>query len=224
MSKVYKGCIFDLDGTLANTLNSIAYYGNKTLSHFGLKEIPINDYKEFCGYNVNEFYRRMLSHINVNDQDMLERVKRLNNDLYDTDVLYQIEAYEGISALITTLKKRGIKLAVLSNKPHTTTQSIVHSLFGENTFDSCYGQREGVPGKPNPTPLVSIIDELSLKKEECIYVGDTSIDIETGKSAGVFTIGVSWGFRDRDHLEKHGADAIIFKPEEILQFILSSSL
>ncbi len=216
---MYKACIFDLDGTLVNTLHSIAHYGNLALSYYGLQEIPTEDYKDFCGYHTDEFYRRMLKHINIENQSIINRVKKLNNELYDKDVLYKIEAYQGISSLINTLRNRGIKLAVLSNKPHATTQNIVYSLFGKDTFEQCYGQREGFPGKPDSAPLLKLIDELNLNKDDCVYVGDTSIDIETGKNAGVLTVGVSWGFRDKAHLESHGADMIVSTPEEILHQI-----
>ena len=151
-----------------------------------------------------------------NIEENFEKVHTMYNKTYDEDYLYLCKPYEGITELIEELKKQQCIVAVLSNKPHSTTVKIIEALFGKGTFTKIYGQREGIPLKPDAQALCSILDELELSKEECVYIGDTKTDMLTGKNANVFTVGGLWGFRDRDELEQYQADVIISSPEELL--------
>lgn len=121
--------------------------------------------------------------------------------------------------MLQALKERGIKLAVLSNKPHRQTVKVVREIFGEDVFDYAQGQREDIARKPEPAGVYYLMEQMQVSKEECLYVGDSEVDIQTGHNAGVKTISVAWGFRDQETLAAAGADVIIGSPEELLQFV-----
>lgn len=133
--------------------------------------------------------------------------------------MYQVVPYDGIRELLAALKEKGVKIAVLSNKPHAETVNVIESLFGKDSFDVIQGQKENVAIKPSPEGVFQILGQLGLEAEEVLYLGDTSTDMKTGKSAGVFTLGALWGFRERKELEENHADAIIAHPWEVLNFL-----
>lgn len=213
-----KACIFDMDGTTVNTINSIAYFANNALKKAGLSSLDTEDYKYLVGKGAKILISGMLEKIGA-DQKYFDTVYPEYNTTYDNDFLYLTEAYEGITDLLKALKDKGIKTTILSNKPHPTALKVCDALFGSDLIDICYGARDGVALKPDPEGVFKIIDELGLKKEECIYIGDTSTDMKTGKSADLYTVGVLWGFRKRDELEENGADAIISHPSQLLEII-----
>lgn len=213
-----KACIFDMDGTTVNTINSIAYFANNALKKAGLSSIDTEDYKYLVGKGAKILVSGMLEKIGA-DQKYFDTVFPEYNTTYDNDFLYLTEAYEGIIDLLKSLKDKGIKTTILSNKPHATALKVCDALFGSDLIDICYGARDGVALKPDPEGVFKIIDELGLNKEECIYIGDTSTDMKTGKSADLYTVGVLWGFRKKDELAANGADAIISHPSELLEII-----
>ena len=133
--------------------------------------------------------------------------------------MYQVKPYDDIPKLLAALKEKGLKITVLSNKPHAQTIDVVETLFGKGYFDVIQGQKPEVPIKPSPAGVYEILKQLSLKIDDILYLGDTGTDMQTGKSAGVFTVGVLWGFRKREELEENGADAIIAQPLEALEYI-----
>ena len=134
--------------------------------------------------------------------------------------MYHVKPYEGIPETLDALKKAGIKIAVFSNKPHERTVDVVETLFGKGYFDEILGQADGRPKKPSPNGVFELAKKLDVEVQDIAYVGDTSTDMMTGKSAGAWTIGVLWGFRGRDELEKYKADVIIDKPSDILSQVL----
>lgn len=209
-----KAIIFDLDGTLCDTLSSIAHFANAALSHYGYGEIETQKYRYLVGNGADKLVHGMLSGLGVADETAFAKVIKLYNTSYDENFMYLTKAYDGITELIFALKAKGIKLCVLSNKPHSTTKKIIDTLF-PNEFDLCYGKREGIPAKPNPQGVFEILDEISVLPQECLYVGDTSTDMQTGHNAGLVTIGVLWGFRDRAELMENNADFVVSKPMEI---------
>lgn len=217
---MYKCMVFDLDGTVADTLTTISYYGNTSLEKFGLETIDKEKYKKLVGNGYINLIRNMLLEIGKEGDPVFDELAPFYHDEYEKDSTYLTKAYEGIPELLKALKEKGFKLAVFSNKPHGATEKVVGELFGD-MFDICYGAREGFPLKPDPSVLFEILESFDAKPSECIYVGDTSTDMKTGKNAGAFTVGVLWGFRDRDELEKTGADLIVSHPDEILKYIES---
>ncbi len=210
-----KMCIFDMDGTVSNTINSIAYFGNNALKKAGLSTIDTDTYKKLVGNGAKVLVERMLKTVGA-DESYYEQVAYEYNTKYDNDFLYLTEPYEGIIDMLKSLKKMGIKIAILSNKPHGTALKVADALFSNSLIDACYGGREGIKLKPDPAGVFEIMKEFNVKKEECLYIGDTATDMKTGKGADLYTIGVLWGFRDREELEHGGADEIITHPLEIV--------
>lgn len=214
-----KAVIFDLDGTLADSLESIAYCTNRALAKYGFAPFDKERYKYFVGDGAAELIRRALRNSGDEALEYYDRVKAEYDILFEVDCMYKVEPYEGIVELLHTLKERGIKIAVLSNKPHARTQVVIQTLFGDGVFDAVQGQVDTMRKKPSPDGVYHIAKQLGLDMADIIYVGDTNTDMQTGKSAGAYTIGVLWGFRDRKELEENHADAIITAPHELIQYI-----
>jgi len=210
-----KACIFDMDGTVSNTINSIAYFANNALNKAGLPSIETEVYKKIVGNGAKILVERMLKTVCA-DKSYYEEVAYEYNTKYDNDFLYLTEPYEGIMDMLKALKDMGIKIAILSNKPHETAIKVSSALFGDALVDICYGGRDGIALKPDPAGVYEIMNDFGVTKEECLYIGDTATDMKTGKGADLYTIGVLWGFRDREELESSGADAIISHPSEIV--------
>lgn len=212
---MYKGMIFDLDGTLADTLESIGTATNKVLENCGLPKQPMESYKYFAGDGADTLIRRALTAAGDEDNRWFEKAYAEYKVVFQKDCTYKVKPYEGIIEMLREVKKQGIKLAVVSNKPHARTQEVVEKLFGNDIFDVVIGQREGIAKKPDPVGALEAAGKLGLLPEECMYIGDTNVDMETGHRAGMFTVGVLWGFRDRAELEAGHADAIAAEPGEL---------
>ena len=144
---------------------------------------------------------------------------RWYKELFQEGCMYQVKPYDGIRELLAALKEKEVALAVLSNKPHAETIHVIETLFGKGYFDVIQGQKENVAIKPSPEGAFQIFEQLALTPDDVLYLGDTATDMKTGKSAGAFTLGALWGFRDRKELEEAGADAIIEHPLELLQYL-----
>ncbi len=214
-----KSVVFDLDGTLLNTINTIEYYCNTALEKYGFNPVPVDKYKHFVGDGAKLLIERAMSYTREWTDDEFEKVFALYNELYDADTLYLTAPYNGIVDMLKSLKEQGYKTAVLSNKPHFATVDVVNKIFGDGIFDIVRGGMDGVPLKPDPTAVFEIMKELNVSKEEVVFVGDTKVDIATGKNAGLFAIGVLWGFRDEAELTAAGADVIIGDAKEILNIV-----
>ncbi|HIV02138.1 MAG TPA: HAD family hydrolase [Candidatus Aphodoplasma excrementigallinarum] len=213
---MFKGCMFDLDGTLLNTIHTISHYGNQALRRFGLPEIETETYKRLVGEGAGVLVQRMLKENGVRDDALFSRVYEYYVSTYDADPYVLTEIYPGIPELLGALRARGMALSVLSNKPHAATVKVIQQFFPAGTFQYVYGAREGVPKKPDPAMANYLLKEMGLSPSDCLYVGDTSTDMQTGKAAGIFTIGVLWGFRGREELEHNGAGFIAQSPSDIL--------
>jgi phosphoglycolate phosphatase len=214
-----KLCIFDLDGTVLDTVHTIAYYGNYALSKHGIEPIEDKEYNYFAGNGAVNLIKRALKFRNCLTDEIFEKVFADYNTAYNADTSYLTAPFDGIRETLDGIKAQGIKMAILSNKPHFATCGVINALFGVGYFDCVYGQREDVPIKPDPTAVLAILQELDAKPEECLYIGDTGTDMKTGKNAGLYTVGVTWGFRGEDELLQNGADRIIHKPCQLLDCI-----
>ena len=210
-----KAVVFDLDGTLSDSLVSIAYCANRALEAFGLVPFETDRYKYFVGDGAAELIRRVLRGQATDRMDLYEQVKAEYDRLFAVDCMYQVKPYDGIPELLALLKERGIKITVLSNKPHPNTCKVIHDLFGDDLFDVVQAQTGEIRKKPSPDGVFLISEKLGIPVSEMLYVGDTNTDMQTGKNAGAFTVGVLWGFRDRAELEANHADAIIAHPREL---------
>ncbi|MBE7060524.1 MAG: HAD family hydrolase [Ruminococcaceae bacterium] len=211
-----KACIFDMDGTTVNTINSIAHFANKALNKYGLPSIETERYKLLVGNGAVTLVKRMIAETG-GSAEQFEKVLNEYNTTYDNDFMYLTKPYEGITGLLESLKKSGIKTAIVSNKPDSTAKKVSDKLFGEKLIDVCFGAREGVPLKPDPAAVFEVMEILGVAPQECLYIGDTAVDMTTGKNAGIFTIGVLWGFRDRKEIESAGADMVTDNVNDILK-------
>lgn len=214
-AETIKVCIFDLDGTLARTQESIARPVNMTLSYYGLPAQPVEAFNYFAGDGLRNALKRALIAAGDTGASHLEEGLPMCRSWMQEDPCYHAEPYDGIIPALEELKSNGVKIAVFSNKPHESAVSVVETIFGKDFFDHIQGQTDGVPIKPDPAGVFGILEKYGAKKEECLYFGDTNTDMLTGHNAGVTTVGVSWGFRPREELEEYGADIIIDSAEEI---------
>lgn len=214
-----KACIFDLDGTLTNTLESMTYSVNLTLEEMGLSKITKDQCRLFVGNGARVLMEKSLKAAGDTDASRIEEGMEIYGRIFDRNCTYHVTPYEGISEMLKALKDKGIQLAVLSNKPDRQTVKVVKAIFGEELFDYAQGQKEGIRRKPEPDGVWYLMEQMHVSKEECLYIGDSEVDAATGRNAGLKTIGVLWGFRDRKTLETAGADDLIDRPDELLQFV-----
>ena len=211
-----KTVIFDLDGTLLDSIEDIASSMNKVLESLQLPTHKIEDYKYFVGGGVDILVENALSDQSKEIKD--EVTKRFKIE-YDGKLHSKTLPYDGIYELLDELKKLDINLAVLSNKPHEFTVSYVNHFFKNYDFKEVHGQKEDVPKKPDPKAAIDIVKCLNSSCENSYFVGDTKIDMQTAKSANMTAIGVLWGFRDEKELRDFGADFIVSNPLEILEIL-----
>lgn len=215
-----KAVIFDLDGTLADSLESMQYCSNYAIGTCGFPEIPLEKFKIFVGDGAETLIRRCLAYSGDVEGEYFEKAFLQYQMFFKEHCMYHVKPYDGICSMLEELKKNGIKIAVFSNKPHERTVDVVESLFGKGYFDEILGQSDKRPKKPHPDGVFYLAEKMQVSMEDVVYVGDTNTDMMTGKSANTWTVGVLWGFRDREELEKFRADVIIDKPSDILQQVL----
>ena len=216
-----KCCIFDLDGTLLDTINSIAYYVNKTFQNHGIGTVTAEECNYFAGNGAKTLVKRALESKNSYDENTFPSLLSEYKSAYDANPTHLTEVFSGIRELIISLKEAGLKLVVLSNKPDFATKSIVKHFFGD-IFDIVLGGIDGIPLKPEPKAALDVISGFGILPSETAFIGDTATDIETGKNMGAgLSIGVRWGFRPESELLGAGADVIVSKAEEIFAEVLS---
>lgn len=212
---MWKVCVFDLDGTLADTLESLHYCTNAALEFCGLNGRPKEEYKNMVGDGAVMQIKRALTAAGDPKLQHLDQALDKYREIFAKHCMYQVKPYDGIPELLSWLKEKKIHIAVLSNKPHAQTVDVVESLFGKNYFDRIQGQVEGLKKKPSPDGALLLAKEFGAEPEECLYLGDTNTDMQTGNAAGMYTIGVTWGFRSRKELVENKADALIDHPMEL---------
>ena len=212
---MYKVGIFDLDGTLADTVDSMAYSANLALRELGFPEQPAERFKNFAGDGAKELVKRCLAASGDEAYSHFEDMQRLYRMYFSKYCMYHVKPYDGILPLLDVMKQKGLKIAVLSNKPHAQAIDVVESIFGKGYFDYVQGQTDAIPRKPNPIGALHIAEHFGVGTSDCLYLGDTNTDMKTGKAAGMFTVGVLWGFRNRRELEENHADLIVGHPSEI---------
>lgn len=212
----YNAVLFDLDGTLLNTLEDIAISANKILKK---NDYPVHDvdlYKKFVGNGMEALVRRILPE-NVNDESAVQKCLTELRAFYTGGWKNKTCLYPGITELLNELQNRKIKLSIFSNKPHDFTTAHVEHFLSEWRFEVVFGVKDGIPAKPDPYGALEIAKIMKIAPEEFIYAGDTNTDMKTASGAGMLPVGVLWGFRDEDELIESGAKIIIKKPEELLK-------
>lgn len=218
MERVY-GAILDLDGTTLDTVESIGTTLNTVLKELGLKEHPMEAFKIFAGDGQIELVKRALRASGDSELKYFEKAMARYIELFKDGCTYNVKPYEGIRELFDYFKKNGIKIGIFSNKEHGNLLNILKLLFGENYFDAVLGQRDDHQKKPSGEGIDIILDEWSMSPQNCIYIGDTSTDMLTGKNYGLYTIGVTWGFRTIQELTESNADCTVDTPLEIIEIV-----
>ncbi len=216
-TKRFSAVIFDLDGTLADTLQDLADATNWGLVQLNQPVHPLQNYRYLVGAGRRELCRLALREENRN---LIDQLENLMTDYYAKHCFDATRPYAGIAEMLEKLSKQGVRLTVLTNKPQDFAELTIKTLFGDFQFDMVLGDTPELPRKPDPAGAKFIAEKLGLSREQIAYVGDTSIDMQTANRAGMYAIGVTWGFRDRQELEEHGARSIIDCPDELLPLII----
>ncbi|MFI3170749.1 MAG: HAD family hydrolase [Eubacteriales bacterium] len=216
--------IFDLDGTLIDTLDSLVISVNKTLEQLQLASITREQCRQFVGNGARALLLDSIVAVQGNcEEELLEKALQIFGGIFVEYCMYQVVPYNGMKELLNHLRTEGFQLAILSNKPHERTVQIVESMFGKGYFAHIQGQCESVPKKPDPKSIEYVLDKIRGTKDECIYIGDSEVDMMTGIAADVSTIGVSWGFRDKSVLEavedKNHKITLVDDVESIIEYI-----
>ena len=210
--------IFDLDGTLLNTIADLAAATNQALQHNGYPTHPEEAYRFFVGNGINKLFERALPEGERTEENVL-KIRSRFVPYYDAHNADLSRPYPGISELLRTLQQQGVLIAVASNKYQSATRKLIAHYFPEINFVEVLGQREGIPAKPDPSIVNDILAVTEVKKEEVLYVGDSNVDMQTAHNAGVTAIGVAWGFRPRTELEALHPAHIIERAEELIALL-----
>jgi len=211
----FKAILFDLDGTLLDTLADIACAANAGLRELGFPTYPVENYRRFVGDGAGCLALRILPEDN-HDEETVERCRGIIAAEYAKCWADNTKPYPGIPELLTELQTRGVPMAVLSNKPHNATQTVMEGYFPDHHFQIVRGSLPSVPIKPNPDGALQIAEELDILPGRFVYVGDTDTDMRTAVAAGMFPAGALWGFRTADELMDNGAKVLLKNPREVL--------
>jgi phosphoglycolate phosphatase len=212
----FDAILFDLDGTLADTLDDIAASMNWALEHNDLDTHPPDAYRQLVGEGVGRLVERALP---AGRQDLHGAVLEDLRAHYTDHMLDRTVPYPGIPELLDELSGRGLRMAILSNKPELATRWMVERLFSRWPFAAVVGERPGVPHKPDPQAATEIARALGVPTARVLYLGDTRTDMETAVAAGMVGVGVLWGFRDRAELVAHGAAAVVEHPRDVVALL-----
>lgn len=211
-----KTIIFDLDGTLIDSLEDIAVCMNQVLKELNLPIHKMEDYKYFVGGGISVLIDNALKGYS---NEIKEEATKKFKVIYDQKLHSKTKPYDGIYELLDELEKLDVNLAILSNKPHEFTLQYANSLFDKYNFKEIHGQKQTIPKKPDPIAAINIAKSFDANCKEVYFVGDTMVDMQTAKNARMIAIGVLWGFRDEKELSEHGADFLVNHPLEILKII-----
>ncbi len=208
-----KAVLFDLDGTLTNTLQDIATAMNRALRMNGLPEYPTDAYRYLVGNGAKILAQRAVG----DRQELAGKVQQDYQAYYETHNQVTTKPYDGVPEMLHALSQMGLKLCVLSNKPHADTCHVVAHYFSDIAFAQVRGQMEGVPVKPDPTGALAIAESLGIAPKDFLYLGDTAVDMHCAGNAGMCSVGVKWGFRDEKELREAGAAYVIDTPMQAVE-------
>jgi phosphoglycolate phosphatase len=214
----FKAILFDLDGTLLDTLEDIGNAMNRVLQKYGFPVYDIDAYRHLVGEGVTTLAARVLPE-GKKSEDLIRTLVRAYREDYGNNWRVKTKPYDGITEMLDALTARGFKMAVLSNKPDEFTKLCVNAFLSKWTFDIVLGQRSSVPPKPDPAGAKEVAEGLKISPSQFLYLGDTAIDMKTAVSAGMFPVGVLWGFRAAEELCNGGAQALIKKPQDVLNLL-----
>ncbi len=217
-SRPYRAVLFDLDGTLLDTLEDLATAANRALASRGLPDHPQAAYRHFVGDGLRSLVERILPETRRGLEDVQATMAAFERE-YARNWHERTAPYPGIASMLDRLSEVGLRLAILSNKPDGFTRLCVERLLPDWTFEPLVGQRPGVPKKPDPAAALAIAAHLDLRPEQVLYVGDTATDMRTASAAGMDSVGVLWGFRAEEELRQAGARWLIAEPGELLAIL-----
>lgn len=209
-----RAVVFDLDGTLTNTLDDIADAMNRSLRLHGLPEWPVEAYRYLVGDGAKKLAERAVRE----RQELALSVQKQYQAYYEKHTRVKTQPYAGVPEMLRALQGRGVPLAVFSNKPDADTKGVVGHFFPDIAFAAVRGQLEGVPVKPDPAGAFAVAEQLGVEPGEVLYLGDTSTDMQCALNAGMHPVGALWGFRTEEELRSSGAECVIDKPQDILAF------
>ena len=215
---MYKLVVFDLDGTLADTLSDLAHSMNKALESENLPAHPVESYRKFVGNGISNLVKQVVMD-KADDEELCKRVKAFFDSYYPQHLCDFTKAYDGMADVLRSLRESSVKTAVHSNKPHTFVPQILKTLYPEHKFEIAWGHKDAFERKPSPQALEVIMEQLHCDKESTLYVGDSDVDVFTAHNAGVKVCGVEWGFRGKEELVSAGADFIAKDAENLLDII-----
>ncbi len=222
-------CIFDLDGTLLDTLQDLADSHNQALLDLGLEALPTDDYRFLVGKGLRNLCLRSLSlqypafsELDNSEQErLIEQHLAHFQSIYRRNLMVSTKPYPGIAAMLEQLKKAEIPCAVLSNKADPLTKKLIMHFFKDQNFVFIEGMSEAYPRKPDPTAALAFCAQLGLEPADCYFIGDTSTDMQTATNGGFIALGVSWGFRSREELFENGAVEVFDSPEDLGSYIVA---
>ena len=208
--------IFDIDGTLLNTIDAISFHLNDTFKKYDLRKVETDKIREFVGNGPRVLVDKALDFVDFNGSNILkEEIYNAYNLAYDNNPTYLTKPFDGIREELDKIKNRGEILTAFSNKPDSTSNKVLKDVFGNDYFDYILGYREDYKRKPSPEGIMIIAERFGVNFSDILYFGDSEVDMKCGKNASIFTVGCSWGFRARKVLEDQNPDAIIDNPSEI---------
>lgn len=213
----YRAAIFDLDGTLVDSLADLADSANAMLAFYGFLQHSLEEYRYFVGNGARKLMERCLPPERAKDPGFVDEALERYNRCYEERMLHKTHPYEGILSMLEALGKRGIPLAICTNKQQFAADVVAGKMFPEGTFREVIGDRKGMPRKPDPTRALEIVDHFGVRPENVAYLGDSSTDMETARNAGFLPIGVAWGFRPVRELMESGAEVVLHTPMELLE-------
>lgn len=213
-----KAVLFDLDGTLADSLIDLATSVNYALEKFSYPQRQVQEFKYFVGDGISKMIERALPK-DKNNFAIVEEVKKIFLEHYAVHYADNTYAYNGMPELVETLKNMGFLIAVVTNKAQDMANKVVNKLYGD-TFDLIFGLRPDIPAKPDPTAALMAMNILGVEPSECVFIGDSGMDVATAVNSGAVPVGELWGFRKEDELRANGAKYIIQKPQELLNLIM----
>jgi phosphoglycolate phosphatase len=214
----YKAILFDLDGTLLNTLEDLADALNRVLNQRGLPTHPLDAYRYFVGDGSLMLVKRALPEDKRNGAEVRSCLEAFLQE-YGRNWMVKTRPYDGVPAMLDALTDRGLRMAILSNKKDEITRASVKFFLSKWIFHAIVGQREEVPTKPDPATALEIVKQLGILPREFVYLGDSAVDMKTAVAASMFPVGALWGFRSKEELLDGGAQALISRPLELLNVL-----
>lgn len=216
---IYKAAIFDMDGTLVDTLEDLCDSVNDMLAIYKFPQRTIEEVKNFVGNGAKKLLERALPEDKNSDKNFLENALATYDKCYSQNLLKKSKPYEGIMDFLKNLQSKKIPLGICTNKQNFAAQIIAEKILSPIKFEKVIGDEKGKPRKPNPTRALEIAKSFGVAPAEVAYFGDTAVDMNTANNAGFLAVGVTWGFRPEGELKESGAKIIVHHPHEILKFI-----